>query len=56
MDHAFPEGQSVVANMLNEAHEIVRAALMKTDYYKVAPELVSVHDRLGACWFVFCFA
>ncbi len=32
--------------MLNEASELVRQLLMKTDYYKCAPELMSVHDRL----------
>lgn len=46
VDGKFPEGQAVVAGMLNESHELVRQMLMKCDYYKVAPELMSVHDRL----------
>lgn len=41
-------GQARVADLLSRAHELLRARLEETDYYKVATELRSYHDRVRA--------
>lgn len=48
VNQSMPEGQAIIADLLNTCHETVRELLLKTDYYKVDPALYSLHDRLAS--------
>jgi hypothetical protein len=52
-EHLISEGQAVLAALLNNAHETLRALLLKTDYYKVRwKEVGALFQYLAAICFI----
>jgi hypothetical protein len=45
-EQTIPEGQGLLASLLNDAHDLLQDNLEATDYYRVSPELRTYHDRL----------
>jgi hypothetical protein len=40
-------GQARCAQLLSEAHDLLRERLEASDFYRVSPQLRSYHDKVG---------
>merc|ERR1712146_344995 len=43
----IPEGQAIIAELFQEAYDVIHQGLLSTDYYKIEDEeLLPLHDKL----------